>query len=73
MSDVLFNPSMNPAAILTHCAASLLLLACASANADLYTYIDESGVRHLSDSLADARYRLALAAPPPFPPHRCNR
>jgi hypothetical protein len=28
----------------SRCAAAMLLMVCASANADLYTYIDESGV-----------------------------
>lgn len=54
---------MNPAAILTHCVTALLLIACASANADLYTYTDEAGVLHLSNSPIDARYRLTLIEP----------
>ena len=54
---------MTPAAILPRCAAALLLMACASANADHYTYTDESGVLHMSDSPVDARYRLTLVEP----------
>ncbi len=58
---------MNPAAILTHCVTALLLIACASPNADLYTYTytytDEAGVLHLSNSPIDARYRLTLIEP----------
>ena len=54
---------MTPAAILPRCAAALLLMACASANADLYTYTAESGVLHMSDSPVDARYRLTLVEP----------
>ena len=55
-----FNPSPNPAARVcrdvSRCAAVLLLIACASASADLYTYTDASGVPHVSDSPIDARY-----------------
>ena len=54
---------MNPAAILTHCVTALLLMVYASANADLYTYTDEAGVLHLSNSPIDARYRLTLIEP----------
>ena len=67
MLSVIPKPSMTSAAIPRY-AAALLLMMCASANADLYAYTDEAGVLHLSDSPADARYRLALAAP-----RRCNR
>jgi len=52
-------------AILPRCAAALLWMACASASADLYTYTDESGVLHMSDSPVDARYRLTLTEPKP--------
>lgn len=38
---MIFKRSMPPP---SRCAAAMLLMVCASANADLYTYIDESGV-----------------------------
>ena len=64
-----FNPSLNPAARVcrdvSRCAATLLLIASAPASADLYTYTDASGVLHISDSPADARYRLTLVEPKP--------
>ncbi|MEQ1776728.1 MAG: transglycosylase SLT domain-containing protein [Burkholderiales bacterium] len=41
------------------------MIACASVSADLYTYTDEAGVLHLSDTPIDARYRLTLVEPKP--------
>jgi hypothetical protein len=40
---MIFKRSMPPSRH-SRCAAAMLLMVCASANADLYTYIDESGV-----------------------------
>jgi soluble lytic murein transglycosylase-like protein len=64
-----FHPSPSSAARVSRdvsrSIAALLLIACASASADLYTYTDESGVLHMSDSPIDARYRLTLIEPKP--------
>lgn len=57
----------------THIAVLLLTLvfASAAARADVYGYVDESGVAHLSDAPLDERYTLfrkvAAEPPPPAP------
>lgn len=63
---------LNPAGSLTRCAAVLLLFACAPAWADLYTYTDEAGVLHITDSPTDARYRLTVVEPQRYDPGWCR-
>ena len=59
----------TPTALLSRGAAVLFLSTCAPASDDLYTYTDEAGVLHITDSPSDARYRLALVEPQPAPAH----
>lgn len=65
------------------CALALLALA-RGAGADLWGFVDENGIAHLSDHQVDARYYLfrrappqppaaAIAAPDPAPPLPVNR
>jgi hypothetical protein len=45
---------------------AMLLIHCASANADVYFYEDEKGALHYSDSADDPRYQLFMVEEKPF-------
>src|SRR5437660_10992417 len=52
---------------------AMILLAAAAwgaARADIYSFVDASGVTHLSNVPVDSRYRLRLATPAAERPHR---
>jgi soluble lytic murein transglycosylase-like protein len=56
---------MHPRALLPRLALTLLAAGAAGlAEADIYSFVDGSGVTHFSNVPVDARYRLLLATPP---------
>lgn len=52
---------------LTRWVVAGLLCVCTAARADLYTYTDDAGVLHITDSPTDTRYALTLTEPKPAP------